>query len=99
MKPFVALALALLLTGCLANPNLRSEAEELRASLAGLPGVQQVTLDYTDPVTLDTGKLDLTVTMSADAEPGEVTEVVTTTYDAFAGAHHDEEGDLEVTLG
>lgn len=87
-----------LLAGC-ADPSHETEAEDLRATLSALPGVERVVLDYTEPLTLDSGKLDLRVQMAADADPSAVTKVVTTTYDAFSDVHHGEEGDLEITLG
>lgn len=99
MKPLLALAIMLSLTGCLTNPSLRSEAGDLRASLASLPEVQEVTLDYSEPVPLDSGKLRLTVEMSTEAGGDEIVDVVTTTYEAFADTHRSEEGDLDVVLG
>lgn len=86
-----------LLAGC-ADTSHASEADDLRERLAALPDVASATLDYTAPVTLDSGKLDLAVAM-AGTDPEAVLAVVTTTYDAFAGTHHGEEGDLEVTWG
>lgn len=103
MKPTL-LALSLtglalpLLVGC-ANQSHASDAEDLRQELAGLPGVEKVTLDYTEPITLDSGKLQLKVSMAADADADATTDVVTTTYSAFAGVHEGEEGDLDVSVG
>ncbi len=91
-------AALLLLAGC-ADPSRQADAEELRDRLAGLPGVARATLDYTKPVTLDSGKLGVQVAMAKNATDEQVTTVVTTTYDAFAGTHHGEEGDLDVTVG
>lgn len=82
-----------------ANPSRDTEAGELRDRLAELPGVVSVELDYTEPVTLDSGKLALRVEMTPGAGAAEVREVVATTYDAFEDVHHDEEGDLDVTVG
>lgn len=103
MKPTLALPSLLLLgvplfVAC-AGPDLSSDAGDLRDQLSEITGVSDVTLDYSEPVTLDSGKLRLTVTMSDDADPEAVVEVVTTTYDAFADTHHDEEGDLEIAIG
>ena len=103
MKPTAPLALiaAISLTalvGC-ANPSHQTDAEDLRGRLADLPGVSKAELDYSEPVTLDSGKLALRVTMARDADADEITEVVTTTYDAFSDTHHGEEGDLDVEIG
>ena len=87
-----------LLSAC-AGPSHRTDAEDLRDRLAGLPGVSRATLDYTEPVTLDSGKLALRVEMAKNAGADQITRVVTTTYDAFADRHHGEEGDLDVAVG
>jgi len=87
-----------LLTAC-ADPSHAAEADELRRALAELPGVTDVDLHYTEPVILDSGKLELRVDMPADADPGDVVEVVGTAYAAFSGTHHGEEGDLSVVIG
>lgn len=86
------------LVGC-ADMSKKSQAEELEAELADLPGVASVDLDYTKPVPLDSGKLALKVTMSRDADRDQITEVVQTAYDAFRGTHHGEEADLSVAAG
>lgn len=101
MKPPPALALltcALLpLAAACANPSHASEADTLRERLAELPGVTSVDLDYTEPITLDSGKLTLTVALEPGAEASAIVEVVATTYAGFAGTHHAEEGDLAIT--
>lgn len=103
MKPppvLVLLTCALLpLAAACANPSRASEADSLRERLAELPGVASADLDYTEPVTLDSGKVGLNVAMRPDAEAADVVDVVSTTYAAFAGAHHAEEGDLDITWG
>lgn len=103
MKTTLALAglaaLALPALAACANPSRSSEADELRDRLAELPGVVSADLDYTEPVTLDSGKLQLRVEMAEGASAGEVREVVATTYAAFEDTHHGEEGDLDVTIG
>lgn len=92
-------ALALPLLAACAAPSQHNDAEDLRDQLAALPGVSEATLDYTAPVTLDSGKLELRVEMSEDADAEQITAVVATTYDAFADTHHGEEGDLDVRVG
>ena len=87
-----------LLTAC-ANPSQQADAEDLRDRLVELPGVSRATLDYTEPVTLDSGKVALRVEMTKNADAAQITDVVATTYDAFAGTHHGEEGDLDVAVG
>lgn len=100
MKPRrLIAALALPLLASCANPSHETDATDLRDQLVGLPGVAAVTLDYTKPVTLDSGKLELRVEMEGGVHPEAITKVVTTTYDAFADAHHSEEGDLDVLVG
>ncbi len=102
MKPTLLLAAttcaALPLLAACADPSHAREADDLRDRLAALPAVASVRLDYTEPVTLDSGKLDLRVEL-ATLDPDALVAVVTTTYDAFAGTHHGEEGDLEVAWG
>lgn len=93
-----ALCAVLPLAAC-ANPSRANEADELRDRLADLPGVASADLDYTEPITLDSGKLTLTVTLGSDATADDFVAVVTTTYDAFADVHRGEEGDLEVIWG
>lgn len=87
-----------LLVAC-ADPSRLSEAGDLRDALADLPSVADVELDYSEPVFLDSGKLQLKVKMDATAGPDDVPEVLTTAYEAFAGPHHGEEGDVDVLLG
>lgn len=100
MRPIlVALtAVAVLGAGC-ADPSLEKEADDLRAEVAALPGVTDARLDYTEPITLDSGKVLLTVRMDEDASATEVTEVARTAYGAFRGTHHDEEADLAIRAG
>ncbi|KRA38841.1 MULTISPECIES: hypothetical protein [unclassified Nocardioides] len=86
------------LAGC-ADPSRAVEAGDLRDELASMPGVVSAQLDYTEPLTLDSGKLELRVEMDPGASADQVSEVVATTYTAFEGVHHDEEGDLHVTIG
>lgn len=103
MKTTLALAglcaLALPLLSACADPSHASEADALRDELAELPGVVSADLDYTEPVTLDSGKLALRVEMAPGASAGDVREVVATTYTAFEDVHHGEEGDLDITIG
>lgn len=103
MTPTRLLALlsgaALPLLAACADPSHATEAGDLRDRLAALPDVASARLDYTEPVTLDSGKLQLTVRMRPGAEASTVAAVVTRTYDAFAGIHHGEEGDLDITWG
>ncbi|KRB78489.1 hypothetical protein ASE01_04295 [Nocardioides sp. Root190] len=82
-----------------ANQSRASEADELREHLASLPGVASADLDYTEPVTLDSGKLTLTVALEPEATADDFVTVVEVTYDAFADVHRGEEGDLEITWG
>ncbi|GAB2861179.1 hypothetical protein [Nocardioides pacificus] len=84
--------------GC-ANPTLDSEAEQLRSELADLPGVTSAALDYSEPVTLDSGKLALAVEMSDSATPDEVVTVAETAYRAFSSTHDGEEADLAIRAG
>ncbi len=98
MKLILLAASLAVLPSC-ANPSHQSEAAELRHRLAALPAVSRVDLDYAEPVTLDSGKIVLGVTMEPEADRARIATVVATAYEAFAGVHHDEEGDLEITLG
>ncbi len=94
----VATGLLALTTAC-ASPSHAADAADLRQDLRELPGVAEVELDYTAPVTLDSGKLELRVRMSDSARPAAAVRVVTTTYRAFSTTHRGEEGDLFVSLG
>jgi hypothetical protein len=94
----VIAAVAGVCAGC-ANPSLESESEELRADLAGLPGVTSAKLEYTTPVPLDSGKLDLRVKMRDTATPDQVVAVTETAYSAFSTTHHGEEADLSIRAG
>ncbi|GAA3536158.1 hypothetical protein AFL01nite_08570 [Aeromicrobium flavum] len=94
-----AAALALPLLAACAGISRAGAAEDLRGALAELPGVTDVDLRYTEPVVLDSGKLEFRVAMAQDAEADDVVAVVARTYESFAGTHHGEEGDLFVTLG
>lgn len=94
----VVVVVAGLSAGC-ANPSLSSEAEELRAEVAGLPGVTSAQLDYAEPITLDSGKLQLKVLMTDTASEDEVVAVAEAAYDAFSSTHQDEEADLSIRAG
>lgn len=107
-RPIAAIALAALLcaalSGCLTAESLTAEslateAEQLRTDLAELEGVEVARLTYTEPVPLDTGKLDLVVRMPSDARPADVAAVITAAYAGFEGTHLHEEGDLDVRFG
>ncbi len=100
--PSLTAALALVggvtvLAGC-AGFDRSADAEDLRARLADLPGVEEVTLDYSKPVTLDSGKVQLVARMADGAEDEQVADVLATTYRAFADTHKAEEGDLDVRV-
>src|SRR3546814_16901230 len=99
MKPTAVLcslaALSVPLLAACANPSHEDDAEDLRDTLSRLPGVSEVTLDYTEPLTLDSGKLALRVTMTAAAQPVPIADFVLTTNDAFADVHHGGQGDLD----
>lgn len=90
--------LALPLLNACASPSHARDADDLRAALADLPGVTSVELDYTEPVVLDSGKLELRVAMSNEAEPEAVVEVARRAYEGFTGPHQGEEGDLFVDI-
>ncbi len=62
------------------------------------PGVEVAELDYSEPVFLDSGKLQLRVSMTDAAPDDQVLEVVAAVYDAFATTHAEEEGDLDVRV-
>lgn len=94
----VLVVVASLSVGC-ANPSLDSEAEELRTETAGLPGVTSARLNYHEPVSLDSGKLQLEVEMSDTATADEVVAVAETAYRAFSSTHRDEEADLSIRAG
>lgn len=91
----LGLALGLSITAC-ANPSHADDADDLAETLRGLADVRRVTLRYSEPITLDSGKISLAVTMSDGADPDRITAVVDTAYEAFRSTHHDEEADLEV---
>ncbi|MBD8871036.1 hypothetical protein [Nocardioides donggukensis] len=93
-----AVAAAAALTGC-APPSLHTEARTLLEAVRSSAGVETATLDYAEPMTLDSGKLDIRVEMSPRAGTAEVAEVVATVYDAYATTHVHEEGDLSVRWG
>lgn len=94
----LALAPVVLLSAC-AGPDRASEADELRAEIAALPAVEDVSLDYGKPVTLDSGKVSLVARLDEDATDAELAAVVATTYEAFSGTHRHEEGDLDIRVG
>lgn len=95
----LVLAAVLCLGAACANPDLQTEAGELDAELAGLPGVTSVRLHYGVPVPLDSGKLALDVEMNGTATADEVVAVAETAYDAFSTTHRGEEADLSVQTG
>lgn len=102
MRPMIRLsvlaAVAVLAAGC-ADPSLEREADDLRDAVSALRGVDSAALDYTEPITLDSGKVLLTVRMDETAGADELTAVAETAYDAFSTTHHDEEADLEIRAG
>lgn len=91
-------ALVVLLDGC-ANPDLSSETDELTDQVADLPGVATARSDYAAPVTLDSGKVEMTVEMDDGASSAQLQEVGRVVYDAFRTTHRDEEGDVDVAFG
>lgn len=93
----LAVCCAVLGSGC--DPNLTAEADALQSSLRAMPGVRAVTLDYTEPVPLDSGKVLVTARMDKGSSRAELIEVVTTAYDAFRTTHHHEEADLHLRAG
>ncbi len=103
MKPSAALvtfaALTIPMLSACAAPSHQPDARDLREQVAALPGVSRATLKYSEPITLDSGKVVLKVAMAPSADAAQIARVVTTTYAAFADVHHDEEGDLDVTIG
>ncbi len=102
MKRILAVTAALLALPLLNACSLLShadDAEELRSALTGLSGVDRVELDYSEPATLDSGKLELRVAMSADANPADAVMVAARAYEGFAGPHRGEESDVFVTMG
>lgn len=82
-------------TAC-AGPSHADDAAALRDELAGLPGVTRAVVEYTGPVTLDSGKVQVSVDVDASASAAEITAVVAAAYAAFDGPHHGEETDLDV---
>ena len=94
----LVVAATCLLSAC-ADPSLQGDAEQLRDDVRALPGVASVELDYTAPVTLDSGKLRLAVRLERTATPDEVADVGSTVYEAFSTTHRGEEADADVALG
>lgn len=90
--------LALLLAGC-ANPNLSDDVDALVAELRDLPGVTSADADYSEPVTLDSGKVALKVEAEPDVTSEQLQEVGRVVYEAFSTTHEGEEGDVDVTFG
>jgi hypothetical protein len=78
---------------------LSSEADGLRDEVAGLPGVTSAKLDYSEPITLDSGKIALKVEMADTASADEVVAVAEAAYDAFSSTHQGEEADLTIGAG
>ena len=52
-----------------------------------------------EPITLDSGKVVLTVRMSETAAPDRIAAVAETAYEGFSGTHHGEEADLAIRAG
>ena len=92
------IAAAALCFGC-ADPSLDSEADGLRADVLDLPGVTSAELTYSEPVTLDSGKLILRVEMMDTATSDQVVAVAETAYGAFSTTHRGEEADLSIHAG
>jgi hypothetical protein len=92
------IAAAALCFGC-ADPSLDSEADGLRTDVRSLPGVTSAELTYSEPVTLDSGKLILKVEMTDTATPDQVVAVAETAYGAFSTTHRGEEADLSIQAG
>lgn len=88
----------LLLGGC-ANPNLSDDVDALVDELRDLSGVASVDADYSEPVTLDSGKVQLDVTADPDITSAQLQEVGRIVYEAFSTTHQGEEGDADVTFG
>lgn len=101
MRPtgWVSLVAAIgLCVGC-ANPTLATEADGLRAEVAGLPGVTSALLEYHEPVSLDSGKLALEVEMVGTATPDQVVAVTQAAYGGLSTTHRGEEADLTIRAG
>ncbi|WP_433710106.1 hypothetical protein ACQP2U_27500 [Nocardia sp. CA-084685] len=62
------------LTGCTTTPDRRQQADRLRAEVGAMPGVQSISVDYSNDFTRGT-YLDLDLSMRAAAE-AQITEVV-----------------------
>lgn len=92
----LAVAGTLALTGCDLTPSHSDDAADLRATLRGLAGVEDVTLDYVEPQTFDSADVNLEVTMAADAMPADVAAVFEAAYGGLTDEHHAEEGNLGV---
>lgn len=90
--------LALLLAGC-ANPDLSDEVDTLVAEVRDLPGVTSAEADYTEPVTLDSGKVELTIVAEPDITSEQLQSVGRVVYDAVSTTHRDEEADVDLALG
>lgn len=72
------------LAGC-ASFSHADEARDLDATLAALPGVTDVDVQYGEPGALDASSVTVTARATRTATPGELVDFVTTTYAAFAG--------------
>lgn len=92
----LALAVATL-TACTVSH--KTDAKDLQDQLRDLEGVDTVTLDYVEPMTLDAADVNLDVAMVEDASAESVAEVFRTAYLGLTDAHEDEEGNLTVTWG
>ncbi len=92
----VLAVVATLFSACTAAADHGEEAGELRDALRALPGVEEVTLDYDEPETLDAADVNLEVVMNEEASPEEVAAVFGVTYAGLTDAHAEEEGNLTV---
>lgn len=99
IRPLPVLVLAAIAVAGCADPSLELEADELRSEIREMPGVASVDLDYTAPITLDSGKVAVTIRMDHGASTDQVGEVVEAAYDAFRSTHHGEESDLDLRAG
>lgn len=86
-----------LLVGC--SRSHATEAAELRDQLAGMPGVDEVTLDYKAPAMLENGWVGYEVVMAEEASDDQAVAVVSATYDEFAGAFADQDSTLLLRRG
>lgn len=99
----IVVAAAVLTTGCSADPFVDPDRSEDAAALAedlrGLSSVATVTVDYSKPIILDSGKLALRVRLDRDAQVADAIVVLDRVYEAFSTTHSGEEGDLDLLVG